>query len=131
MVFSNHLKPSLAGGDEPLRAYRPFADLHLFPVAQLNEVQRRRLHLLDGITDAAPEPTAGQRPEGALYSANSRARRRREVEDPAEDAQGSEQGCRYLPLTTARICMQSNFTNSIRRNYRTKMGVGGANQSRS
>lgn len=129
MVCSNHLKPFLAGVDEPLRACCPFADLRLFPVAQVNEVQDRRLDLLDGITDAAPEPTAAQRPEEALYSIHSRARSRREVEDPAEDAQGSEQDCRSLPLTTARSCIQSNFANSIRRNYWTKMDVGDANQS--
>ena len=130
MVCSNHLKLSLAGVDEPLRACRQFAGLRLFPVAQLNEIQERRLDLLDGITDAAPEPTAAQRPEEALYSVHSRARSRREVEDPAEDAQGSEQGCSSLPLTTARICIPSNFANSIRCNYRTKMGAGDANQSR-
>ena len=81
----------------------------LFPIVQLNEVQDRRLDLLDGITDAAPEPTAGQHPEKTLYSVSSRARSRREVEDPAEDAQGSEQDCSSLPLTTARICMQRNL----------------------
>ena len=102
----------------------------LFPVAQVNEVQNRRLDLLDGITDAAPEPTSAQRPEEALYSVHSRARSRREVEDPTEDAQGSEQDCSSLPLTTARICIQSNFANSIQRNYWTKMDVGDANQSR-
>lgn len=120
---SSHLKPYLAGGDEPLLACRPSAGLRLFPIVQLNEVQKRRLELLDGITDAAPEPTAGQRSEEALYSVNSGARSRREVEDPTEDAQGSEQGCSSLPLTTARICIQSNFANSILCNYRTKMGV--------
>ena len=69
-------------------------------------------------------------PKKPLYSIHSRARSRREVEDPAEDAQGSEQDCRSLPLTTARSCIQSNFANSIRRNYWTKMGAGDANQSR-
>ena len=123
MDCSSNLKPYLAGGDEPLLACRPFAGLRLFPIVQLNEVQKRRLDLLDGITDAAPEPTAGQRSEEALYSVNSGARSRREVEDPTEDAQGSEQSCGSLPLTTARICIQSNFTNSILCNYRTKMGV--------
>ena len=66
----SHLKPSLAGDDQPPRAGRPFERL-------------RRLEILEGIMDAAPETAAGQLPEEALDRVRPEAGGRREVEGPA------------------------------------------------
>ena len=43
---SNHLIPSLAGGDEPFRAGRPSERLRLLLVVQIDEVQNRPLEIL-------------------------------------------------------------------------------------
>ena len=83
MACSNHLKPSLADGDQPLRAGGPFERLRLLLVVQLNEVLDRRLELLEGIVDAAPETAAGQLREEALDRVRPEAGGRREVEGPA------------------------------------------------
>lgn len=53
---SSNLIPYLASGDEPFRACCPFERPCLCSVVQLNEVQGRRLELLNGIVDSAPEP---------------------------------------------------------------------------
>ena len=55
----NHLEPSLSGGDQPVRAGRPFERLRLLPVMQRNELLDRRLEILEGIEDAAPDVTTG------------------------------------------------------------------------
>ena len=79
----NHLEPSLSGGDQPVRAGRPFERLRLLPVVKLDEAVDRRLEILEGIMDAAPETAAGQLPEEALDRVHPGAGGRREVEGPA------------------------------------------------
>ena len=79
----NHLKPSLAGGDQPVRADRPFERLRLLLVVQRDELLNRRLEILEGIVDAAPETAAGQLPEEALDRVRPEAGGRRKVEEPA------------------------------------------------
>ena len=58
VVSFGHWIPSLAGGGQPLRSGRPFERLRLLLVVQLDEVLERRLRILDGIVDAAPERSA-------------------------------------------------------------------------
>ena len=55
---SSYLKPSLTGGDEPIRSGRPFERLRLFLVVQFNELQTRLINPPDGIADSAPEPAS-------------------------------------------------------------------------
>ena len=79
----NHLEPSLSGGDQPVRAGRPFERLRLLPVVKLDELLDRRLEILEGIVDAAPETAVGQLPEEALDRVHPGAGGRREAEGPA------------------------------------------------
>ena len=58
MACLSYLKLSLTGGDEPIRAGRPFERLRLFRVAQFNELQTRLVNPPDGIADASPEPAS-------------------------------------------------------------------------
>ena len=83
VVYFSHLIPSLTGGDQPLRAGRPFERLRLLPVVKLDELLDRRHEILEGIVDAAPETAAGQLPEEALDRVHPGAGGRREVEGPA------------------------------------------------
>ena len=83
MACPNHLEPSLAGTDQPLGADRPFERLRLLLVVVRDEVQDRRLEILEGIVDAAPEPAAGQLPEEDLDRVRPEAGGRLEVEGPA------------------------------------------------
>ena len=68
VVCSNHLILSLARGDEPFRADRPFERFCLLLVVQRDEVLDRPLEILDGLVDAPPEPTAGQLPDETLLT---------------------------------------------------------------
>ena len=70
----------MACGDEPLQAGRPFERLRLLLVVKLDEVQNRRLEIVEGIVDAVPRTAADQLPEEALDRVRPRAGRRREVE---------------------------------------------------
>ena len=83
MACPNHLEPSLSGGDQPVRAGRPFERLRLLPVVKRDEALDRRLEILEGIVDAAPETAVGQLPEEALDRVHPGAGGRREVEGPA------------------------------------------------
>ena len=58
VACSSYLKPSLTGGDEPVRAGRSFERLRLFLVVQFNELQTRLINPPDGIADAAPKPAS-------------------------------------------------------------------------
>ena len=61
VACSSYLKPSLTGGDEPIRTGRPFERLRLFLVVQFNEFQERLINPPDGIADSAPEPASIKR----------------------------------------------------------------------
>ena len=49
VACSSYLKPSLTGGDAPIRAGCPFERLRLFLVVQFNELQTRLINPPDGI----------------------------------------------------------------------------------
>ena len=102
VACSSYLKPSLASGDEPLRAGRPFERRRHLHVVKLNEVQDRRLEILEGIVDAATKTVAGQLPEEALDRVHPEAGGRRVVEGPVAMVlqlvrDGCESACKHVP----------------------------------